>query len=523
MKVLCQSRATRNVPTRRTPLCKFCASSPGPAQKKHRAAGEDAAAAQGKRIAEPPDVIELTSFGAARTVTGSKHLLTTSRATVLLDCGLFQGRRHESFEKNRRMPFDPGRLDAVVLSHAHIDHSGALPLLCRNGYRGPIYATAATHDLAAPMLLDAAMIQKSDARHIARLIERGAREVEPVEPLYDEDDVATTLSLMIGLPYHRRQTIAPGVTATFLDAGHVLGSAIVVLDIEDEGRDLRLAYTGDLGRHHLPILRDPEAAGGVECLLTETTYGDRLHGDVAKLGEELATVVRRTHARGGKIVIPSFALERAQEVVYELKLLRRDGRIPPLPVFVDSPLTVKLTDVFRLHPECYDREARELLRGEDSPFHFEGLRYVSTMDDSVAIDRDPGPAIIIAASGMCEGGRVLHHLRNTVGDSRNTVVIVGFQAQHTLGRRLVERRDEVRIFGLPHTRRCEVVVLDGFSAHADQAGLLAYAEETRRRGPLRRVVLVHGEPPAQDTFARLLSEHGFPTVDVPEPGQRLRL
>jgi metallo-beta-lactamase family protein len=468
-------------------------------------------------------MIELTPFGAARTVTGSKHLLTTSRAAVLLDCGLFQGRRRESFERNRQLPIDPQKLDAVVLSHAHIDHSGALPLLCRSGYGGPIYATSATCDLAAPMLLDAAMIQRADANHIARLIAEGATELDPVEPLYTPDDVATTMSQVIGLPYHRRQQVAPGVTLTFLDAGHVLGSAIVVLDVEDEGRALRLAFTGDLGRHHLPILRDPEVPDGVECLITESTYGDRLHGDVALMGEELADVIRRTHARGGKIVIPSFALERAQEVVYELKLLRRAGRIPALPVYVDSPLTVKLTDVFRLHPECYDSAARELLDAADSPFQFEGLRYVSSVEDSMAIDRDDRPAIIIAASGMCEAGRVLHHLRSTIGDSKNAVVIVGYQAQHTLGRRLVERRREVRIFGLMHQRRAEVVVLDGFSAHADQAGLLAFAEHARDKGPLRRVILVHGEPPAQDAFSNLLRERGFPTVDVPEPGERVRL
>jgi metallo-beta-lactamase family protein len=468
-------------------------------------------------------MIELTSLGAARTVTGSKHLLTTSRAAVLLDCGLFQGRRRESLALNRRVPIDPGRLDAVVLSHAHIDHSGALPLLSRAGYRGPIYTTSATQDLAAPMLLDAAMLQRSDARHIARLIANGAVDLEPVEPLYDEDDVAATVSQMIGVPYHRRQAVAPGVTATFLDAGHVLGSAVVVLDVDDEGRHLRLVYTGDLGRHHLPILRDPEVPDGAECLLMESTYGDRLHGDVALMGEELAEVVRRTHARGGKIVIPSFALERAQEVVYELKLLRQAGRIPHLPVYVDSPLTVKLTDVFRLHPECYDRAARELLDAADSPFHFDGLRYVSAVEESMAIQGDERPAIIIAASGMCEGGRVLHHLRTTIGDSRNTVAIVGFQAQHTLGRRLVERRPEVRIFGLPHTRRAEVVVLDGFSAHADQAGLAAYAEEARRRGPLRQVLLVHGEPPAQEALAKLLGQRGFPTVQAPAAGEPIRL
>jgi metallo-beta-lactamase family protein len=451
------------------------------------------------------------------------HLVHGKHATVLLDCGLFQGRRSESYERNKDLPLDVAKLDAVVLSHAHIDHSGALPLLCRNGYRGPIYATAATHDLAAPMLLDAAMIQKSDANHIARLIERGAQEVEPVEPLYDEDDVATTLSLMIGLPYHRRQTVAPGVTATFLDAGHVLGSAIVVLDIDDNGESLRLAFSGDLGRHHLPILRDPEVPSRVDCLLLESTYGDRLHGPIERLGDDLAAVIGRTFARGGKIVIPSFALERTQEIVYELKLLQRRGLIPSLPVYVDSPLTVKLTEIFRLHPECYDEAARELLRGADSPFDFAGLKYVSDVEESKRIDEEERPSIIISASGMCEAGRVLHHLRATIGDSRNTVVIVGFQASHTLGRRLVEGRKEVRIFGVPHPRRAEVVVLDGFSAHADQHGLLDFAESVRKQGPLRRVVLVHGERDAQTVLSRELLGRGFTTVDVPAPGERIRL
>jgi metallo-beta-lactamase family protein len=468
-------------------------------------------------------MIELTSLGAAQTVTGSKHLLTTSRASVLLDCGLFQGRRREAFEKNRHLPVDTAKLDAVVLSHAHIDHSGALPLLCLSGYRGPIHATAATRDLAAPMLLDTAMIQKADARHIARLIEKGATGLEAVEPLYDEEDVTTAVSQMVGLPYHRRTAVAPGIAVTFLDAGHVLGSAIVVLDIEDEGRSVRLAFTGDLGRRHLPILRDPEIPEGVEWLVTESTYGDRLHGDVEQLGAALADVINRTHGRGGKIVIPSFALERAQEVVYELKLLRKAGRIPALPVYVDSPLTVKLTDVFRMHPECYDRAARELLLHGDSPFQFDGLHYVSSVEESMAIDHEERSSIIISASGMCEAGRVLHHLRATVGDSKNTVLIVGFQAPHTLGRRLVEGRREVRIFGLPHFRRAEVVTLDGFSAHADQAGLLAFASAVRERGSLRGIVLVHGEPPAQKALSTVLGARGFPPPHIPAPGESIRL
>lgn len=468
-------------------------------------------------------MIELTFIGGAQTVTGSKHLVRTARAAVLLDCGLFQGRRSESFERNRSVPVDVTRLDSVVLSHAHIDHSGALPVLAKAGFRGPIYATTATRDLCAPMWLDAAAIQKADARHIARLIDRGTPGLEPVEPLYDDEDVVAVLGQMIGLPYHRPTPVAPGVTVTFLDAGHVLGSAIVLLDVEDEGRRARIGFTGDLGRHHLPILRDPEVPEGVTTLIMESTYGDRRHGSIADTSQALAEIVTRTCRRGGKIVIPSFALERTQEIVYELKQLRAAKRVPAIPVYVDSPLSVKLTDVFRLHPECYDREARELLRGEDSPFQFEGLRYVSETEESKAIDQEDRPSIIISASGMCEAGRVLHHLRTTVEDSRNSVVIVGFQARHTLGRMIAERRRHVRIFGVMHPLRAEVAVLDGFSAHADQAGLIAFAEAVRGRSALERVILVHGEASAQNVLARELGTRGFAKVEIPGPGQTLSI
>jgi metallo-beta-lactamase family protein len=467
-------------------------------------------------------MIEIEFLGAAQTVTGSKHLLRTSRATVLLDCGLFQGHRREAFERNRQIPLDPAKLDAVVLSHAHIDHSGALPSLHKMGYRGPIFATPATQDLCSPMLLDAAMIQQADARHIARLIARGA-DIDPVEPLYDEADVRATLGQMVALPYHQRRQIAPGVTAQLLDAGHVLGSAIVVLDIEDEGRTLRLAFTGDLGRHHLPILRDPEIPRGVQCLITESTYGDRLHAPIEQMGDELAEVVRRTRARGGKIIIPSFALERAQEIIYELKLLRQRGALPAIPVYVDSPLAVKLTDVFRAHADCFDEAARALLHSSDSPFDFPGLQYVSDVQDSMAIDEEDRPSITIAGSGMCEGGRVLHHLRRTMGDERNTIVIVGFQAPYTLGRRLVERQSEVRIFGVKQARRAEVVVLNGFSAHADQKDLLEFADRVRAAGPTQRVILVHGEPGPQKALTDRLTQRGFADVTAPALGQRLRL
>jgi metallo-beta-lactamase family protein len=466
--------------------------------------------------------MEIDFLGAAQTVTGSMHLVRTSRARVLLDCGLFQGRRHESLERNRHLPLDPNELDAVVLSHAHIDHSGALPLLAKLGYAGSIYATPATHDLCAAMLQDSAMIQAADARYINRAIEREHADMEPVEPLYDEDDVVRALSQMTALPYHRKHDVAPGVTLTFFDAGHVLGSAIVVLDVDDDGTHKRLAFTGDLGRPRIPILRDPEVPDGAHLLLTESTYGDRLHDPIERMDDALAEAVGRAYARGGKIVIPSFALERAQEVVYALKRLKRAGRMPSMPVYVDSPLTVKLTEVFKMHPECYDRAARELLRGADSPFEFEGLEYVTDKEASKAIDASPDPAVIISASGMCEAGRVLHHLKATIEDQRNMVIVVGFQAQHTLGRRLVEQRAEVRIFGVKRPRRAEVVVLNGFSAHADQADLIAFAENVRSRGKLRVVALVHGELPAQEVLRAELERRHFPRVLIPARGEKLR-
>ena len=466
-------------------------------------------------------MIELTFLGGARTVTGSKHLLRTSRATVLLECGLFQGHREEANRRNRSLPIDAAALDAVVLSHAHLDHAGALPVLVKHGYHGPIYATPATRDLCAPMLEDAASIQEADARHIARLIARGV-DLDPLTPLYEHDDVVATLELMIGLPYHRRQTIAPGIELVFFDAGHVLGSAIVVLDIEDGGRHTRLAFTGDLGRPNMPILRDPEIPEGIECLITESTYGDRRHPPIVQSNDALAVAITRTVARGGKIVIPTFALERAQEVILSLGQLRARGAVPAIPVYVDSPLATKITDIFRLHPECYDREAFALLRA-GSPFEFEGLRYVTDVEQSKAIDASPEPSIVIAGSGMCEGGRVLHHLRKTIEDPRNTIAIVGFQAEHTLGRRITERRRQVKIFGVMHELHAEVVVLEGFSAHADQAGLLGFAEAVRARGRLRQILLVHGEPPAQATLCTELGRRGFGDVSAPAQSEQIAI
>jgi metallo-beta-lactamase family protein len=458
--------------------------------------------------------------GAAQTVTGSMHLLRTKHATVLLDCGLYQGRRRESFERNRKLPLPIDDIDAVVLSHAHIDHSGALPNLVKNGYDGPIYATPATRDLCAVMLRDAAAIQQSDARFLNRQAAKEGRDLEEIEALYDDEDVIEAISRFFSVPYHRSALIAPGVHVTFLDAGHVLGSAITVLDVEEDGKTRRIVFTGDLGRNGRPILRDPEVPEGTDVLLTESTYGDRLHDNTDKMDDDLAAVVNRTHARGGKLIIPSFALERAQEVIFALKGLRVKGLIPDIPVFVDSPLTVKITDVFKLHPECFDAETRALLRARSSPFDFDGLTYVDDVEGSKAIDADQRPSIIISASGMCEAGRVLHHLKASIEDEKSTVLIVGYQAQHTLGRRLVEQRARVKIFGVERERRAQVVVLNGFSAHADQKDLVHYAQRVHEKGHLKQIALVHGDLRPQRILAELLTAKDRQIV-IPAPGDKL--
>jgi metallo-beta-lactamase family protein len=466
---------------------------------------------------------QIEFVGAAQTVTGSMHLVRTGKATILLDCGLYQGRRREAFERNRKLPLPVHEIDAVVLSHAHIDHSGALPILVKSGYEGPIYATPATRDLCAVMLRDAAAIQAQDARFLNRQREKEGREGEDVDPLYDDEDAVEAISRFHSVPYHRGVTIAPGVRLSFFDAGHVLGSAITALDIEEGKGHKRIVFTGDLGRDGRPILRDPEVPEGAHVLLSESTYGDRLHDGTDQMDDDLAEIVNRTFRRGGKLLIPSFALERAQEVIFALKGLRMQKRIPALPVYVDSPLTVKITDVFKLHPECFDAETRAMLRGPTSPFDFDNLHYVDDVEGSKAIDADQAPSIIISASGMCEAGRILHHLKSTIEDDKNTVLIVGYQAQHTLGRRLVEHRARVKIFGVERDRRAEVVVMNGFSAHADQKDLVHYAKRIKDKGPLGQIILVHGDPRPQQILAGLLEGTSRRPVAAPAPGDRIEV
>ncbi len=457
--------------------------------------------------------------GAARTVTGSQHLLEFDGARLLLDCGLYQGRRRESNERNRNLPFDPRGVDAMVLSHAHIDHAGNIPTLVKNGFRGGITCTPATRDLCSVMLRDSARIQEADAEFLNR--KYGDRLDEPVVPLYTEADAINALARFRTLGYRQPAAVLPGVTCTFLDAGHVLGSAIVQLDIDRPSDRLRLVFSGDLGRRNMAILRDPEIPELPDVLLLETTYGDRLHSPMSGMEAQLTEVVNRAVARQGKILVPSFALERTQEFVYALHRLTDSGAIPAIPIYVDSPLSVRITEIFKLHPECFDADTRSFLRRRGDPFGFENLRYISDVEESKALNGQDGPMMIIAASGMCEAGRILHHLRNAVEDAKNMVLIIGYQAQHTLGRRIAERKPEVKIFGVERPLEAEVVVMDAFSAHADRDDLLDFVE--RCGGRLRTTFLVHGEEEQSEAFARRLTDTGIPGVQTPMLGEFVRV
>lgn len=463
-------------------------------------------------------------LGAARTVTGSMHLLTVNGHRILLECGLYQGRRQESFERNRHLPFDPASVDAMILSHAHIDHSGNIPMLVKNGYGGNIYTTPATRDLCSAMLRDAAYIQENDAAYLNKKRARSGE--SPIEPLYTVADALDSLKNFVSVDYGRPFSVVPGVTATLHDAGHILGSAIVTLDIEEAGRAFRLGFSGDLGRRDLPILRDPVLVDPVDYYITESTYGDRLHDAPPDAERALRHAVNETYQRGGKVIIPAFSVGRTQEVVYALHRLSNARKIPELPIFVDSPLSTNVTEIFRLHPECYDEETHQFLNtsGHYDPFGFHRLRYIRHVEDSKELNFLREPAVIISASGMCEHGRILHHLKNNIEDTRNTVLIVGWQAPHTLGRRLVEREPKVRIFGQEYERRATVTVINAFSAHADRDELLAYTDHLQSaNGRLKGVFIVHGEEGASLALAEAIRNQGVPGVLVPEPGQTVEL
>jgi len=459
--------------------------------------------------------MKLTAYGAARNVTGSKHLLEVGGRRVLLDCGLYQGRRKESERRNRHLPFDPASIDAVILSHAHIDHSGSLPTLVKRGFRGRIYSTHATADLCAILLRDTAYIQSHDLEYLNK--KRKKRGEPALEPIYTADDVEETLPRFVGVDYDSAIRVVPGVAVTYRDAGHILGSAIVEIDARESGRLTKVVFTGDLGRTDMPILKDPYSVTSADVLITESTYGGRSHGPVKNIEQEFASFVSDVARRKGKIIIPSFAVGRTQRVIYELHKLMRDGLVKEMPVFIDSPLAVSATEIFRKHPECFDDEMNALLQRDDDPLGFSRIRYVKKAEESKKLNRMSRPMVIVSASGMCEAGRILHHLKNNIASRRNGVLMVGYQARHTLGRRLVDGEKRIKIFGKPYPVRARVKVFDEFSAHADGDELLAFARSIRRTP--RATIVVHGNEEQSLAFGRRLTESGFPRVTVPLDGE----
>lgn len=455
----------------------------------------------------------VTFWGAARTVTGSMHRVDAGVTSLLLDCGLFQGHRAESGARNRHFPFRPRDIDAVILSHAHIDHCGNLPNLIKQGFAGPIYCTPATRALAGVMLGDAAKIHEEDASYLNRHRQKD----EPiVEPLYDGRDVFRALLRFQAIPYETPTIIGAGLDVTFVEAGHLLGSAMVSLRIETAGGTRRLTFTGDLGRPGLPILRDPAPVPEGDLLISESTYGGLTHEPIEETAEHLGEVVRRTFDRGGKLLIPAFSVGRTQTVVYFLHQLISAGKLPDLPIYVDSPMAVRATEVFRAHPECFNAETLRLLEQHSALFGEQHVRYIDKVHDSIALNHLHEPCVIISSSGMCEAGRILHHLKHNLEDARSAVLIVGYQAEGTLGRRLVERRPEVRILGRTVALKAEVIVLNGLSSHADHAGLLQALSPLASTAS--KVRLVHGESERATALAEGLETAGFSDVAIPERG-----
>jgi len=446
------------------------------------------------------------------------HSVSNGSVRLIIDCGLFQGRRAEFYEKNSNFSFNPDEIDACILSHAHIDHSGNIPNLVKKGFRGKVMTTLATKDLCSAMLPDSGYIQEEDAKFVNKIHRR--KHLPPVKPLYTSQDAENSLEFIFGYPYHEKVNINGSAAVTFYDAGHILGSAVPLIEIIDSGKTCRIAYVVDLGRKNLPILKDPETPPEIDYMFLESTYGGRLHASIEDAKDELARIVRRTAKRGGKVIIPSFALERTQEVVYYLSQLLIEKRIPDLPIYVDSPLAVNVTDVFLNHPECYDAEMNEALRNGEDPLGTRRIKYITDVEESKKLNRDRRPMIIISASGMCEAGRILHHLKNNIENRRNTVLAVGYMAKNTLGRRIVEKHKKVRIFGEEHQLRAEVSVMDTFSAHADRNELLEYVLPLK--GKVKKIFIVHGDEDQSEKLLKLLLDNGLP-AHLPHPEEEVEL
>jgi metallo-beta-lactamase family protein len=457
--------------------------------------------------------MKITFHGAAQTVTGSQHLIRVNGYKILLECGLYQGRRKESYKRNRDFPYDPGDLDAVILSHAHIDHSGNLPNLVKKGYSGPIITTDATAHLANIMLMDSGHIQESDIVYVNK--KRRKRGEPPLEPIYTMEDAARVAQQFQSVKYDEEFEVLPGVKGMLVDAGHILGSAAVRLEIEEHHRKINLWFSGDIGRKDLPLIRDPVMPENVDLMIMECTYGDKEHRDPRFAYEELRDVVVKTVNRGGKVIIPAFAVGRTQEIVYSLHQMMDAGEIPQIPVYVDSPLAVNASDVFRAHPECFDSETRAFILGDKhrAALGFDHLVYTRSVEESKSLNFRKDPMVIISASGMAEAGRILHHLKNNIENPANTILIVSWQAPYTLGRRLADREERVRIFGETYERRAEVQTIGGLSAHAGQQLLLEYARSTMHS--LKKTFLVHGEERGAKPLMKKMKELGIDEVYFP--------
>ena len=464
--------------------------------------------------------MRINFHGAAHTVTGSQHLLEINGKKLLLDCGLYQGKRAESYSRNLNFHYEPQSVDAVILSHAHIDHAGNLPNLVKQGYERPIYATYATKDIASVMIADSGKIQESDAEFVNR--KRARRGEPPIEPLYTKADAEEVASLFSGKNYEEAFEPIPGVVARFYEAGHILGSAGVSLEIEEKGRKIHLWFSGDIGRYKLPLLRDPILPTNADYMIMESTYGDKSHSDPELAFTEFRDVVKRTVERGGKVIVPAFAVGRTQEIVYNLNEMMYNGDVPRVPVYVDSPLAVKASDIFKNHLECFDDETRQFVAEARHPaLDFNMLSYIRSVDESKALNERTDPMVIISASGMAETGRVVHHIRNNIENPKNTICIVSWQAPDTMGRRLADREPEIRIFGEYYKRKCDVATIGGLSGHAGQDLLVKYA--TNVKETVKDIFLVHGEERQAMTLKGLLKERGMDRVHYPDMHDKVDL
>jgi metallo-beta-lactamase family protein len=467
--------------------------------------------------------MKLKFCGAAGTTTGSQHLLEVNGTRILLDCGLYQGHREDSYEVNCKFPhFDPKEIDVVILSHAHIDHSGNLPNLCKQGFAGNIYSTFATRDLCQIMLADSAHIQEQDTEYLNK--DRARDGLPPVKPLYVREDAERCLRQFVTINYERPMPVADGVTVTFYDAGHILGAAQVLLEIADKddgGKKKRFLFSGDIGRGGNEILRDPAVVRDVDFVLMESTYGGREHTLPTGASDAFADMLNEALSRRGKVMIPAFAVERTQAILYIIHQLFRAGKVQPVPVYVDSPLAVNATEIFRIHPECFNETVYKFLFDETDPFQFPDLHLIRAVEDSKKLNEVGGACIIISASGMCEAGRIRHHLKNGLGDPKNTVLFVGYCADNTLGRAIRDGRPQVNIFGKPVRVRAHIETIDSFSGHADHSELLDWFHKIT--GPKKNVWLVHGEPERANALRAALANEHDGAIDVAVLGESFEI